>query len=131
MIDDVTANGIIARVAAGAQFLDENFPGWERVIDLSILDISSPYACIIWQVGKEFIENVRTMSYTQICIDNDIEGGEYGFDIPISLHREILHLESREERSAASNEVWSFLGELWIGVIKERFNSGFLSDGDI
>ena len=39
------------RVARGAALLDEKRPGWEAMIDLSSLDISDPYKCILGQSG--------------------------------------------------------------------------------
>lgn len=40
-----------ARVAKGAALLDEKRPGWERLIDLGILDIESGFACVTAQLS--------------------------------------------------------------------------------
>jgi hypothetical protein len=40
-----------ARVAKGAALLDEKRPGWERLIDLEILDIESPTSCVTAQLS--------------------------------------------------------------------------------
>lgn len=39
-----------ARVARGAAWLDEKYPGWYSKIDLSVLDISDCYQCVLGQV---------------------------------------------------------------------------------
>lgn len=39
-----------ARVARGADWLDEKYPGWFKVIDLAILDISDCHQCVLGQV---------------------------------------------------------------------------------
>lgn len=38
------------RVARGAAWLDEKYPGWYSKIDLSVLDISDCYQCVLGQV---------------------------------------------------------------------------------
>lgn len=38
------------RVANGARWLDENFPGWEARIDIRTLDLGDAYACICGKV---------------------------------------------------------------------------------
>ncbi|OEJ24268.1 hypothetical protein AS594_06995 [Streptomyces agglomeratus] len=40
-----------ARVAKGAALLDEKKPGWERLLDLSILDIESGTCCVTAQLS--------------------------------------------------------------------------------
>lgn len=36
-------------VVRGAEFLDENLPGWEKKIDLETLDLSSTCGCVLGQ----------------------------------------------------------------------------------
>jgi hypothetical protein len=40
-----------ARVAKGAALLDEKRPGWERLIDLDILDIENGHCCVTAQLS--------------------------------------------------------------------------------
>lgn len=42
--------------ARGARFLDERRPGWEREIDLSVLDLQSCHDCIIGQLYGNFMD---------------------------------------------------------------------------
>ena len=41
-----------ARVARGATILDRISPGWEREIDIGVLDLSTSDRCICGQLGK-------------------------------------------------------------------------------
>ena len=125
MIDDVVA-GIRARVVAGAQLRDEYFPGWEKTINIEILDLINCYTCILGQVGQEMIEGLRGSGYDRIQTDLDIDPREYGF----SLGREFLD-RNDDLYAETRNAGWSFLGETWIDLIKTRFDTGTLSDGGI
>lgn len=39
------------RVAAGAAWLDEKYPGWEDKIDLGLLNIARADTCVLGQLG--------------------------------------------------------------------------------
>ena len=45
---------IRARVAAGAQWLDQHRPGWIDRIDLITLDVSDPECCVLGQLDDEW-----------------------------------------------------------------------------
>ena len=83
------------RVAAGAAWLDETEPGWERRVDTSLLDIQDPGQCICGQVLKGGWS------------DTDNKDAEW-----LAL-RGFLYGEDTDQ---------------WIALIKERFDSGILSD---
>ncbi len=38
------------RVEAGAKFLDVMSPGWEKKIDLSVLDLGLPNTCVLGEI---------------------------------------------------------------------------------
>lgn len=101
-------------VAAGAQWLDENFPGWEREIDLGTLDIHDPCSCVLGQslrrkagigvTGWGYGEKVFDIQF----VNNEIDGETYSL-----LCRAFS---------------WAKCEPLWRELIKERFSSGNLSD---
>jgi hypothetical protein len=45
------------RVANGARWLDENFPGWEKRINIKTLDLENGQSCICGQVFKRKAAN--------------------------------------------------------------------------
>src|SRR5437764_14197069 len=52
---------ITRRVAAGAAFLDQEIPGWDRLIDLDRLDIGSGCRCVLGQINRN--EDNPALSY--------------------------------------------------------------------
>ena len=95
-----TVNSSAQRVAKGAAYLDRNYPGWERKVDVAILDITETDRCICGQViSPEY-------GWAEVRMDV-IQWGEtaadYGFALPSD-------------------------GDTWVSLIKERFNTGNLSD---
>ena len=94
------------RVARGAAYMDENYPGWERKINLDTLDIQDGCKCILGQATPEgYLDAVNKI--------RDSVPAEYYVGTVSSDH--------------------GFCGghtitELWITLIKGRFNSGVLSD---
>ncbi len=99
------------RVAAGAAWLDEHEPGWERRIDLATLDLASSCRCVL---GQLFAGKVSAHGSGYFwALDQGLEGTEeLGFCAPlVEDHRD-----------------WPSLDEAWIALIKERFACGLLSD---
>lgn len=94
----------ISNVARGAAWLDENFPGWERRVDLSILDISDPALCICGQVvPQEMIDASKQFTGFGAVTASDSGSSVFGF-------------------AGASHD------DYWVSLIKERFDTGALSD---
>lgn len=48
-----------ARVAAGAQWLDEQLPGWADKVDLEQLNMSSPFWCVLGQLAPDLLGTPR------------------------------------------------------------------------
>ena len=48
------------KVRAGAAFLDEINPGWEKRIDLDRLNIAEPGDCILGQLYGSYLQGVHT-----------------------------------------------------------------------
>ena len=82
-------------VVAGAAWLDENEPGWERRVDTSLLNIDDPAQCICGQILKNGWSGVNTYSSEWKQNHGFLDGPD---------------------------------GDQWITLIKERFDSGILSD---
>ena len=91
------------RVARGAAYMDENYPGWERKINLEILNVASPNSCIcgqaVWGVGYSTGWGVVNKDLMR----RGMLSGDYGFSCPED-------------------------GDAWVSLIKERFDTGLLSD---
>lgn len=103
-------------VAAGAAWLDENFPGWEREIDLGTLDINHCHACICGQGLRKVAR---------------IAGAYSGYDYAKSLHglNPIRWAADHGFTLPDGDEGdWIELEQTWRELIKERFSSGLLSD---
>jgi len=101
---------IAERVAAGAAWLDERKPGWERKIDLAALQIKLPCRCVLGQVfagGREWGRN----------------GWGYA-------RREWPEANPAALGFAAVDADYPALDEAWITLLKERFSSGALSDAE-
>jgi hypothetical protein len=92
------------RVLRGAAWLDETAPGWERKLDLSVLDISDPGQCVCGQVFMGIHQNPYTEAVVRLKEEGHdfYGGGGYGF----------VHAED---------------GDAWVTLVKQRFDTGTLS----
>lgn len=59
------------RVAAGAEWLDANAPGWEAQIDLSSLDIEEPCNCVLGQVYGHYFRSPQWARHSDVYVDGD------------------------------------------------------------
>lgn len=81
---------LVRRVTAGASWLDERFPGWERKIDLAVLDLGSIEFCMLGQVGRAW-EAIGALCLNGggTLLSGWLERGTYaqdlGFDCPDEL----------------------------------------------
>lgn len=55
---EVDLTPVQQRVANGARWLDENFPGWDKRIDIGNLELSDGQYCICGQVFEEIAEGL-------------------------------------------------------------------------
>lgn len=110
-------NSSAERVARGAAWLDERFPGWERKIDLGILDISDAECCVCAQViPKELVEAV---------VAEAAHRGRF-FSYPSGYTA--VATANGGTNLARHGFVFSQDQDAWVALIKERFASGHLSD---
>ena len=101
-------------VAAGAEWLDENFPGWEREIDLGTLNMNSHTDCILGQVLKRLVgEWSSGWREGNKIMDSQLKNG--------ILDRYTWYL-------IIQSTCMSINEPLWCELIKERFSTGNLSD---
>jgi hypothetical protein len=98
-------------VAAGAAWLDQVAPGWERKVDLSVLDLTDPFQCICGQVVP-LAPYVEGLWHT----------GGYG-DVSEWIHAQGSHLHIFHLGFVLPADQ-----DAWVSLIKERFDSGLLSD---
>ena len=95
------------RVARGAAWLDEVAPGWERKLDLSVLDIADPDRCVCGQVFMQpAIESNYTSGYSYARFEHSL--------VLVSMAR--------------SGFVYDEDGDAWVELVKQRFDAGTLSD---
>lgn len=104
----------VKEVAAGAEWLDNNFPGWEREIDLGTLSLDNCQECICGQ-------SLRKVAFGAGAMD----GYHYA-----------TYFSGRSKDWAiahgfyvnGTDENWRMVEGIWVELIKERFNTGNLSD---
>ena len=103
---------IEARVASGAAWLDEPWPGWERCIDVGRLDLNSDYECVLGQIAHRRI--APKTPFFRACRQLPGLLRDYGFAADLYEPDDDYEVP-RIERA-------------WERLIKERFDSGALSD---
>lgn len=104
------------QVAAGAEWLDAERPGWELLIDLGRLNLASGWDCVCGQVFVGLVE------------DGFVSGYE-------GAHKTLF-----PEQTAVWSEAHGFysltitgksdLQVAWTALIKERFSTGNLSGSE-
>lgn len=108
----------VEEVAAGAQWLDENFPGWEREIDLGTLNLNSCQNCVCGQALHKLVTE---------CLQT-------GFDVALKVATGSTFFYGKPKEWAVAHGFyvkfgeWEQLESLWLDLIKERFSNGNLSD---
>lgn len=115
-----------ARVAAGAQYLDQTQPGWEHKIDLAALDMESGCSCIIGQTMQDLAREAGAFTsggpidaydwWIRTC------GGDN--EVALGLNLDYDTFANPDEQDAS----WADLEHEWTALIKNRFDTGTLSD---
>ena len=100
----------IERVARGAALLDARYPGWEGYLDLGRLDMLNIDLCVAGQVGN----GVRNV--TRGCVSG------WGYIQSQCFDDEMGHA------MAGHGFVYTEDHDTWVALIKERFDTGALSD---
>ncbi len=114
-------------VTAGAEWLDENFPGWEREIDLGILQLRDCQNCICGQSLAKFVTGHLFSGY-DVALARVTGKSKTEDNIYDNRRTAVAWAE------AHGFYCWTRAGEeeaegLWVELLKERFNTGNLSDG--
>ena len=94
-----------AEVARGAAWLDARSSGWERRVDLGRLDLTDCGECVLGHVFGGYYTGLNQAGY-------DFDPVRHGFALPLDTPR----------------TTWQSLTDTWAALIKERFDSGNLSD---
>ena len=101
------------RVTRGAAALDKANPGWERRVDLSKLDLQDSCRCVLGQLYGHYFDGLMALENGSVPIDMAVTpGANLGFNA----------------RSGEPPSAYRALDEAWISFIKERFDTGALSD---
>ena len=108
-------------VERGAAWLDKVRPGWEREVDLALLEMSLGCRCILGHITgftdrqmdglclHETGYGLVTSVIEAAGFDGDLWARRHGFDAPSGVEFDALE-------------------EAWISLVKDRFDSGDLSD---
>jgi hypothetical protein len=96
----------LARARAGAAYLDTKYgTGWDQVIDAEQLDISSPFRCVLGQLGKN----------GYFCLPSPQRAADCGFTCGLFLDLVVMCL-----RIPAVVRSYALLSEAWKVVLDER-----------
>ena len=96
----MTTQTIAERVAAGAAFLDEREPGWDKRIDLDKLSIGSGCNCVLGQLYQGFGLGLVATGLVD-TIDQDVDLGFY-WDDEGTVREEVQDLTAAWQRLIAA-----------------------------
>jgi hypothetical protein len=117
----------IEKVTRGAEWLDKHFPGWEREIDLNTLDLNDCTACICGQSLRKFVvDSINEPNrWGKIFSGYDLAiAAAFGYQENIWVNRDVALDWTIDHGFYPQPHV----EETWRELIKERFDSGNLSD---
>jgi hypothetical protein len=72
-------SAITERVAAGAAFLDEQWPGWWQRVALDQLDLGSCKRCILGQLSGDYDDGLTDLGFS------DMDAVSFGFNTYIGF----------------------------------------------
>jgi len=123
-------------IARGAAFLDEVRPGWERQIDIGTLELNACDQCVLGQVFGEEAERTaaiaRKATETEDAVwfnlydHTGFDWARVNLDVPDTASLGFSALGGR--RDLMDN--YHTLTDEWVAFIKDRFDSGQLSDAN-
>ena len=119
MIDLAEAVNEIRRVAAGAEWLDTVAPGWERKLDLGTLDLKSTTQCVCGQLFMTPVVEMLRLEDSQAKF-----GSGYGFVLYFAWKADPDNFGAW----IASHGFGTGTGDAWVALVKDRFDTGLLSD---
>lgn len=116
-----------ARVAKGAEVLDERIPGWPSMIVLDKLDVCNPWHCVLAQtVGHDETSNPGRGSFglgvCQLGMD-DTELAEHGFFIPDTDYERLLNQMTDPDAQSVGTQIYAPLTDAWRELIAERLKN--------
>lgn len=108
-----------ARVAKGAALLDEKRPGWERLIDLEILDIESGQHCVTAQLSGM---QSGLQSYADGMTQLDLTAGNDGTYVAHGFNAEAPDAFESDEAPEGyeQDRAYDTLNTLWKDLISKR-----------
>lgn len=110
---NVNETSVEQRVAAGAAWLDEHEPGWERRIDLGVLELADDCRCVLGQLSGRTMDEACLSPFSDYVMEyGPSDTVRFGFNVMVG----------------GSAAAFTALDEAWISLIKSRFDSGTLSD---
>lgn len=114
------SNVMAEAVARGVALLDDKRPGWWQKIDVAELEMDDCSQCVLGQLFQRATNSVSVLEYGRAYGDGlgalgIVDGREFGFDLS----------EVDFNNPRAYPERWDALRELWVEVIKRRYDEGF------
>lgn len=91
------------RVAAGAAWMDEKFPGWESKVNLLRLDIGIPFMCVLGQVFREHAPLHSNGYYWAL---NNLMDGDGSLSIDLGFNATAREYEERVAEMPVLTEAW-------------------------
>lgn len=119
------------RVAAGAAWLDETYPGWERVLDLGTLNLAEGAHCVLGQIGRAIGVamgcHVTASGTLQLGLQT-VSGYSLLFRVlpMMRVHVGYGFLTGNGSGVSYPSE-WPALEAAWVALVKERFSADALS----
>lgn len=115
------------RVARGVAWLDEHRSGWEKIIDLPKFDIVSTCNCVLGQVFAKNWSNDRYENTYDWAME---EFNLWGVDEELGFDAQVAPEVPDSVWVIAFKQDYIDLQAEWERVIKERFDTGVLSDAE-
>lgn len=120
------------KIAAGASWLDEFKPGWERLIEPATLSLESPCRCVLGQVfhdeavqatqeeNDDMVDAVNGFDWTLETLN--VEFTPWARDHGFSVAAKDFQYDEETYHAAFDR-----LETEWIDFVKDRFDRGALS----
>lgn len=117
MNDDIARSELALRAKRGAALLDEEYPGWEAMIDLAALDLNGECQCVLGQIARTLFGDGWGVAFAEMrmMLTGNADHGQqrewsdaHGF----TAHDPLGHIGESEQ--------WTLLTEVWREEILAR-----------
>lgn len=112
-----------AQVARGVAYLDAEFPGWWKHIDMTKLDLESEEACVLGQAYGDNEVGIPGFSHhSQLMEQRGLSPSYYGFNFTEEQIHHFNVAANHHERKLPElvSRAWEHLTATWTDVIRTR-----------